>query len=576
MLILLWCAALAPLARVAASDVRVLEAFQTDEVLQVNLLREALDRHTFALQFGNYPHLFFNLALLPLRALAPFHEVTDRDVAVTFRLICIASGAAIMALTFWWTRRAYGRVPAWFALGAMALNPLILLRSVYGHPDLPQLFFVVLALFYAASYADRPARRDLLLGSAASGLAFATKYGGGAVLGLIWLLAIRQSPPRSAVWPARVFRLIVACVGVAAATAFVWLDLARVTALLSDDGRLDIPEPEQVIAITRWTAGMVGAIAIAAAAWPGGWASLDRSPRLRGAGQALAESTVAFIAAFAIASPFSFERLAVVKGLVYHVVVEGLKTQVVTTRWHGFVIDNLGYALPIMAATCGAWVLVDLVRGRSRSGTDIVLLAWTILYGVILVLPAHLVESHYLLPVIPPLIMLAARCLGDALQLLAVRAHGLGRSAAPAMVGALALGLLLPWVPRFSADRRRELTRERNSNALRVGEWLACRVPPTARIAYDHISYVPAAFERASATWAGSLAWLREIDPDVVIVNHLTSDLSRANVEAGDYYRCVEGGACGFNLVHTRGEIAVYARMDRLPPGVLGSTSRCD
>ena len=71
----LWAASLVPLVSVGSANARLVEAFATDEALQLNLLRAANAKHSFALTFGPYGHLVFNLILGVLRLLP--QEVTD-------------------------------------------------------------------------------------------------------------------------------------------------------------------------------------------------------------------------------------------------------------------------------------------------------------------------------------------------------------------------------------------------------------------------------------------------------------------------------------------------------------------
>jgi hypothetical protein len=63
----LWVATLGPFFGFAASNHRLVEAFSPDEAMQLNLLHGAIARHSFALDFGPYGHLGFNLILLALR-----------------------------------------------------------------------------------------------------------------------------------------------------------------------------------------------------------------------------------------------------------------------------------------------------------------------------------------------------------------------------------------------------------------------------------------------------------------------------------------------------------------------------
>src|SRR3989442_13217905 len=108
------------------------------------------------------------------------------------------------------------------------------------------------------------------------------------------------------------------------------------------------------------------------------------------------------------------------------------------------------------------------------------------------------------------------------------------------------------------------LTRESTSDAIWVGRWAQSHIPASARIAYDYFAYVPAAFQDVWPTWGGSIRWLQEIDPDVVIVNHLAAARYFADRNVGEYYQCLSTRNCGFEPIIKRGEIIVYARRERL------------
>src|SRR5256885_2179950 len=122
LLIGIWAATLFPLLFVAASNTRLVEAFSTDEAIQLNLLARALREHSWAIRFGAYAHLYFNLALVPLKLASP---VAERAIVIAARAVSLGAAAGVILFTFGWTRRVYGSVTAWLAMMLLALNPTL-------------------------------------------------------------------------------------------------------------------------------------------------------------------------------------------------------------------------------------------------------------------------------------------------------------------------------------------------------------------------------------------------------------------------------------------------------------------
>ena len=75
------------------------------------------------------------------------------------------------------------------AIAALLLaSTLIFLRwAVESHPDLPQLFFLLVSLTFCCQITHRFTLRQVMLGGAFAGLAFGTKYAGIFLLPLLIL-----------------------------------------------------------------------------------------------------------------------------------------------------------------------------------------------------------------------------------------------------------------------------------------------------------------------------------------------------------------------------------------------------
>ena len=175
---------------------------------------------------------------------------------------------------------------------------------------------------------------------------------------------------------------------------------------------------------------------------------------------------------------------------------------------------GVAVAWPVLAAamaTMAGLVWLALSRRARVSPTEWILMAWVVLYALVLSAPVHEFYVQYALPLAPPAAMLAGRgavaaaeWLGDGVR------RGAGLSAAALAV--LVLGVVVFTAgANLLATRSRLLTREETSDAVFLGRWLECRAPASTRVAYDYFSYVPPIFRDATPTWGGTREWLVQL-----------------------------------------------------------------
>ena len=70
-------------------------------------------------------------------------------------------------------------------------------------------------------------------------------------------------------------------------------------------------------------------------------------------------------------------------------------------------------------------------------------------------------------------------------------------------------------------------------------------------------------FERVAATWGGTLPWLADVNPDLVVVNRRTASAWQEHAGEQAYYRCLDEGSCGYKRLLTLDYMAVYQREPR-------------
>jgi hypothetical protein len=264
-IVVLWMLSLTPLLTFASSNYRLVEAFSTDEALQLNLLRDAAARHSFALNFGSYGHLTFNAILLVLRIVPG--PLTDARILYVGRGLSVLFAGATALLTFVWARRSYGMSAAWIAFSLLLVNRTLYVGTAEIKPDNVQPFFLMLALFFVARLADEPRLRWLTLAATTAGLAFAAKYSGLFVLPLAGLAVLRR-PPAVQHEGSRIAVLRV-CLGIAAIAllmASTIFNVEWIASHLTSDGHIDVPVSDRLLtmltAAARGGAFVAGVIAV--------------------------------------------------------------------------------------------------------------------------------------------------------------------------------------------------------------------------------------------------------------------------------------------------------------------------
>jgi len=562
-LVVLWMLTLTPFLTFASSNYRLVEAFSTDEALQLNLLRDAAGRNSFALNFGPYGHLMFNGILLVLRIVPG--PPTDARILYVGRALSVLFAGATALLTFAWARRSYGTAPAWIAFSLLLVNRTLYVETAEIKPDDIQLFFLMLALFFVARLADEPRPRWLVLASATAGLAFAAKYSGMFVLPLAGLVVLRRPPAVEHVG-SRIAILRV-CAGIAAVAllmASTIFNVEWIASHLTSDGHIDAPVTGSLLALLTVAARVGGVVAGLIAISPWLWNGLRRWKYGLGVVWSAFIMVSVFVATFVAVSPYSIRKAAFVKGMIGEAAfaVPYSDAEVIG------VVRGIGSAVEWPALWAAlltiAWLLWAAWRKPSEvTATDGVLIGWIALYTIVLIAPVHEFYVDYALPLAPPIAMLAGRGVAGSARWLGNRAPGRPWLAA----GALWLVVVAAEAPLAAGlvdGRNRQLARDVSSDQVQVAKWLECRAPASARVAYDHFVYIPPAFQNATVTWGGTRQWLSTLDPDIVVVYDATASYAMGRAENADYYQCLSSGKCGYQRALTKGEPTVYAKTTRL------------
>jgi hypothetical protein len=350
-------------------------------------------------------------------------------------------------------------------------------------------------------------------------------------------------------------RAVTAAAGVALLGAIA-IDPPWIVRHITADGHIDVPMLISLDALI-WIIRAAGALLVVAAATPWTWAMFRRRVALETVLWGFGTAFAAFTLAFALTSPYSFARLAFLKGLYYEAVETGARINIHwVASWTFGVFTTVG--LPIVVAF-GCTMISWLTDRRRRTKMEIVLRCWLGLYILVLLAPVHELAYHYALPLVAPAAILAARGVTEVLEIIAWR---LPRAPRPAMAAVAVAAVAAFEFQNVAAllQTKEAVLRRQGAPVILAGQWLEGRVPVTSHVVYDYLSYVPPAFAHVTATWGASRAWLTSENPDVVVVNQQVSPVWRGPNNEEPYSVCLERDTCGYVRVFELDPIAIFQK----------------
>jgi len=174
-----------PLVSLGIDDVRMASVFSVDEAdiaTQVRVLYQDLGK----VPSFKYGGVFYYLPTLVLKGLALLWTVDDRLLLMVLRLFCTAAGLGCIWFTYRIGYLVGGDLSGLIAAALLTLNPTVLRWSVEIHPDLPQLFWILGAVWFCCRLGHVFQWAWVLGASLCAGLAFGTKYAGVFLIPVIW------------------------------------------------------------------------------------------------------------------------------------------------------------------------------------------------------------------------------------------------------------------------------------------------------------------------------------------------------------------------------------------------------
>jgi hypothetical protein len=192
----------------------------------------------------------------------------------------------------------------------------------------------------------------------------------------------------------------------------------------------------------------------------------------------------------------------------------------------------------------------------------------------------NMTVAYYLLPAVPPLILLAT----NELTKWAVLISGRWRLSAGWIHGLLAILFVLtatpPGLQKALLHRQAAFQPLDQNPQFQAGQWLLAHASPNSRILHDRPIFVPPVFQNVQAMSTTTLAQLAEFDPDFVLTCQGTArqyaDSAQASLyfngpaafmERYEYYRALPENRTSYALVaDLNGIVQIYQRRKNVDP----------
>ena len=585
-----------PLVWSASDNLRLVDAFDVDEGLHLVIVKEALQKHSFRLAFNNYGHLYFNLTLIPLFILDRVTDVTEQHMIVALRLVPALFAIAAVVVGFLLARRYFGKLAAWLTAFFLCSVPLLFLEfSVLSHPDIPQVFFMVCGVYAGCRLMEEGHWRWLNLGSVAAGLAFASKYSGLFLLPVIWTIALvhavflDRDKIDSPAFGFTIHRMALSCtliLGILCLLIGIVVSPDVAARYFTGDGRVDDISKLIIIKWIRIMMFLAGVFLLTVSNM------VIFSVKGRGFFRIVQRidvfvfriiiSVFVFGLTFFIASPYLFLGLNFMTGILFesrHTAVGHTfrempnKLMWITSLTSPLLIGKFLFYLVIIRL--GISIVQLFRKGWKRLWTpEFVVWGWIFLYLSFLVFRVNMVRHHYLLPVLPFLILLSVLPIKQGMEF-AIKSipRKLGIVLAVILVLTACGIALFPSFQRLVDFRRERMARGQTSSEVEAGRWLEAHYRPTTRILYDRYSYVPPKFQDVEGTFLATAQTVEEFQPDIIVTNKHGQwpfeDIEMAGLyvlgeglykQRYAYYQSLRDGSAGYRLLKDWGDVQIYCK----------------
>lgn len=558
---------------VGTDDFRMVDAFNVDESEFLQLIKNEVKSHEFNMRFYMYSHLYFNTGLVPLIAWDFFSPVSEQDIIILFRLLSALYFMGAILVVFFIGKKFFGKATAWLSvILLLTTSSQLFVYSAMFHPDTAQMFFISLGIYFCCRYFDSGNRwRYLAFAAFAAGLAFGTKYAGIMLMPVIGGIDLLQKPSQKN-HPLKLWGAFVFCLAAA-----ILLDKNLIMNYVplneNSEGFFLLAAAGRIFSMAGGSLVLAGIVFRE---------KFSQNSYLAWFSEKLVNTALfsgIFILAFGLSSPGCLRGLNFVNGfinvtdLAYY--GHWFRASLGVSGWLEVLVSQgvLNYILfSLFAANIVLTVFSAYTSGTGKIAFTAVLFSWILVYFITLVLRINADFPHYLIPILPFILILAANSIE--------RAAGYLTKKIPALhpgYAVIAVSLLLSGYNTFFSLREIYITRNdfvnkvSTSDAVRAGNWLQENVTPETRILYDRYAYIPAKFNAGFASWGISQKQFFETMPELIVINSkiyqnfsnpdkASSFLSgsREYLEKHSFYKLLMEEKPGYKLLMDFGKIKIY------------------
>ena len=293
-------------------------------------------------------------------------------------------------------------------------------------------------------------------------------------------------------------------------------------------------------------------------------------------------TTIVFLLAFVIASPYSLASWQFFKGMTIQssFTSAGDIFRVSGNGFEWFAIlgspSLLGIVNGILLVVALSSFLVKTwtTRGGEAFSYKGLLWAWALLFLAYAFFRVNLRHDRYMLVILPVLYILLGMFVAETLDFIWERFRQ--KTAYFFVAAAIAVVCATDIAGGFA--RQAELiearqSREINNPAIQAGEWLEANYSPSARILYDKYSYIPPVFTRVWGTYNMSASLIENFRPRIIVINPAIRDIFRDAsladsyvrgpekfMESHDFYNAMEEQRLGYVLAADFNGIKIYVK----------------
>ena len=518
-------------------------------------------------------------------------SVDESLIIIVLRLIPLIFGIFTVVLIFLIARSLIGSLYGWMAVLFLLILPTNYLKfTIVSHPDILQVFFVVLGLYFCYRLAADFRWKWLIGASAAAGLAFSCKYGGIFILPVIFIITvihcIKIDSLNSAILKSQRFKkmtvVFIPVVGLLLILGGIFFTPDFTARLLSRDGCISsihkillLNKSRMLSQITGWFLILLAVSRIVV--------HKERFRQYVNNMQMIIFCTFIsiglFTLAFFVASPFLFLGFNFLTGILKEFQSKTTGINFIEAHspitWISILFSSklMGKELFFFALINFFGMIVMLIKYKSRKEFSFTSLMWCfiIIYMCFIMMKIRVVRTRYLFPVVPMFVLIGVQSIKDIVNFISEK---INNKIFVICIVLIISALELPFAfMRTYRLRNRLVRRVEMSKSVEVGKWIENNFPPSTSILYDHFSYVPPFFKNVKGTWDATLDVLNNFRPDLVVVHVKSEEMFKDTTRIGnylggvdyfidrhEYYRALENRSTCYRLVYENRDFKVFQK----------------